>query len=114
MAEVIAGADAAIGSSFHLGVTAAAAGVPLLRPPSPPGWKYEAVEALPGVAALGSPLELGAREPSDAVLALADRVEAHWDAVAALARRGRAADPPADLAARVAHATRAILAAAAS
>lgn len=88
MAQLIANASAAIGMSLHLGITAVSFGVPLYRPPSPPGWKYERLEALPGVSVFGrgdGAPAFGARAPSRAALALRARVEAHWDAIAALA-----------------------------
>ena len=87
IAELIANASGAVGMSYHLGVTATAFGVPLLRPPSPPGWKYELLETLPGVTVLGrgETVSWGAGAPSPEARALAGAVEAHWDAVAALA-----------------------------
>jgi Polysaccharide pyruvyl transferase len=92
MVELIGNADAAVGNSYHLGVTAVAFGVPLLRPPSPPGWKYETLERLPGVTVLGTGEALPpppARRPvADAARAMAAAVEAHWDRVAELASRG--------------------------
>jgi len=97
IAQLIANASGAIGMSFHLGVTAVSFGVPVFRPPSPRGWKYERLEALPDVLVFGRdqrPLEFGARPPSSAVLALRVRVEAHWDAIAALASGAGAARAP--------------------
>jgi lipopolysaccharide transport system ATP-binding protein len=88
IAQLVANAAGAIGMSLHLGITAVAFGVPLFRPPSPPGHKYERLEALPGVFVFArdrGPLEFGARAPSGAVLELRAQVEAHWDAVAVLA-----------------------------
>ena len=74
-------------------------GVPLWRPPSPPGWKYEeALErSLPGVTVFGrgpaGTHPFGAATPSGAVVALRARVDAHWDAVARLASEGEAKPP---------------------
>lgn len=89
MVELIANAAGAAGMSYHLGVTATAFGVPHWRPPSPPGWKYEVLEALPGVTVFGrdpaAANRFGARTPSPDVTALRARVDAHWDAIASLA-----------------------------
>ena len=97
MVELIANAAGAVGMSYHLGVTATAFGVPLWRPPSPPGWKYEALESLPGVTVFSrgpaGTHPFGAATPSGAVVALRARVDAHWDAVARLASEGDAKPP---------------------
>jgi Polysaccharide pyruvyl transferase/2OG-Fe(II) oxygenase superfamily len=99
LAELIARADGVIAQSFHAGVVAAAAGVPLFRPPSPSGWKYEALDGLPGVqplAADGDPFA-GELEFGPLPLPGADdrraQLVSHWDTVAALARQGENAPP---------------------
>jgi hypothetical protein len=98
IAELIASADAAIGISFHLGVTAVAAGTPLFRPGSPPGWKYETLDRLPGVTVLREgkrpAFPLPTDGPAPEVLALGRRVDDHWDHIAELVRNGRSSRPP--------------------
>jgi hypothetical protein len=82
---------------------AVACGVPLYRPASPPGWKYEALEGIEGVHVLptvsangwgaGAPFDLGQRAPGIAARERAARLASHWDAVAAAARAGRRESP---------------------
>lgn len=102
-AEILSRAQAAIGVSFHFGLVAAAAGVPVARPASPPGEKYTVLEALEDVTVWrpGEPAELriGRGEPGADVRERAAQVSAHWDAIAGLAGRGTAgpAEPAVEL-----------------
>jgi Rps23 Pro-64 3,4-dihydroxylase Tpa1-like proline 4-hydroxylase len=102
IAELIARSEAVIAQSFHAGVVAVASGVPLYRPPSPPGWKYEALEGIEGVHLLpGDHLngaaaideDFGPRAPSITARERSARLSSHWDAIAALARSGRRPAP---------------------
>jgi hypothetical protein len=104
IAEILAGAEAVIAQSFHAGAVATASGVPLYRPPSPPGWKYEALEGHEGVHLLregsgdgpgsGSYEDFGRRSPAATVRERIAQLSAHWDAVAATARAERRRDAP--------------------
>jgi hypothetical protein len=99
LTELVARAEAVVAQSYHAGVVALSAGVPLYRPKSPPGWKYEALE-VDGVHMLGegkrgevSALSFGRAEPTEAARERAAQLESHWDEVAAVARRGKSPVP---------------------
>jgi Polysaccharide pyruvyl transferase/2OG-Fe(II) oxygenase superfamily len=102
--ELICRAQAVVAQSYHAGAVAIGAGVPLYRPPSPPGWKYEALEAT-GVHTLApaSPGELPKpdfepRAHTEASRERTAQLRTHWDAIAALARHAeRSAPSPAAL-----------------
>ncbi|MPY93809.1 MAG: methyltransferase domain-containing protein [Acidimicrobiia bacterium] len=91
LAGLIAGAAGVIGSSAPLAAVARANGVPVWRPPSPPGHSAQGAD-LPGVYELHDwgPEALGRREPAPEARALARAVEAQWDDIAAAV--GQASD----------------------
>jgi hypothetical protein len=103
IAELVARARAVIAQSFHAGVVAVATGVPLFRPPSPPGWKYEALEGIAGVhplkSATGDGLQYSDFErdarysPNVAARERVAQLSSHWDAVAEAARSGKRRGP---------------------
>jgi lipopolysaccharide transport system ATP-binding protein len=89
LARVIAGADAVVAQSYHLSIVAAVAGVAVHRPPSPVGWKFEALEPLRRVHLLdggAGRLDCGRDAPEVMVAERAAQVAAHWDTIAAAAR----------------------------
>jgi lipopolysaccharide transport system ATP-binding protein len=101
--ELICRAHAVVAQSYHAGAVAIGASVPLYRPPSPAGWKYEALEVA-GVHILaagtrGEASEMGSefREASESSRERTAQLTSHWDAISALAQRGehRAPSPAA-------------------
>ena len=107
-AQVVAGAEAVIAQSLHLSITALTAGVPVFRRRSASGSKYELLETFPDVHVWERAAELadlvgacaGRRSVSPGVVERERALAAHWDAVAALVRRSRSAQP--DIAVRLA------------
>ena len=92
LARIIGGAEAAVGPSLHLGITALCHGVPVHRPRSWPGQKYESLAEFPGVFQFD---EIG-REPrlvlagrtgrgeiSSEVARHRELLARHWDRIAA-------------------------------
>lgn len=103
LARLIAGAEAAVGDSLHLGITAVCHGVPLHRPRCWPGLKYEILGGFPGVFQFDdhgrepSPQlaqAVGRTEVSDEVRRCERQLATHWDAVAGVLQRERSAPPP--------------------
>jgi lipopolysaccharide transport system ATP-binding protein len=99
MAELIRHADAVIGPSFHLAITALTAGVPVFTPVNLANWKYPGLLGFDSIHSLPSertdpdrffPL-LGRKPVSPRVGGALDRLAAHWDEIAAVLRRGRTA-----------------------
>jgi lipopolysaccharide transport system ATP-binding protein len=93
LTELVCRAQAVVAQSYHAGAVALGAGVPLYRPKSPRGWKYEALE-VDGVHLLSegkrgeaSGLSFGRAEPTEASRERAAQVESHWDEVAGVIRR---------------------------
>jgi len=90
VAGIVAGAEAVVGRSLHLSITALAAGVPVVRRTSEPGSKYRVLDGLRGVHIVaddvgpGDSLPLGRSGPAEDVAALAAALGRHWDSIAAL------------------------------
>ncbi len=101
LAEILRQAEAVVGSSFHLAITALTAGVPVFSPVDLSSGKYrglagfETIRPVPGdfsdPAAFFS--RLGRKAVSPQVEAAAGRVGEHWDRMAEVlrARRGKPA-----------------------
>lgn len=99
MAGLIREAEAVVGSSFHLAITALTAGVPVFSPVDLRLWKYpgllgfETIHPLP--AEDSDPRwffsQLGKTTVSPRVGAAVDRLAVHWDRIAEVLRGGRTA-----------------------
>jgi lipopolysaccharide transport system ATP-binding protein len=97
LAELIRGAAAVIGPSFHLAITALAAGVPVFTPARLDSGKYPGLAEFEGlyplptddddVDAFASRLGKSPRSPK--VDEAIERLKAHWDRIAQLVRGGR-------------------------
>jgi lipopolysaccharide transport system ATP-binding protein len=97
LAELIRQAAAVIGPSFHLAITALAAGVPVFTPANLSIGKFPGLAALEGIHPLpaepGQDAEwflsrLGKTPISPQVTSAIDRLTAHWDRVAEVVRGG--------------------------
>lgn len=95
LARIVQGAQAVVGHSYHLAITAWTAGVPVFMPTD--RWlagKYTAFTGLGGIAPLdladlpGFLAALGRRDVPAELDALAGRVADHWDRVAEVVRSG--------------------------
>ncbi|AKJ98227.1 ABC transporter ATP-binding protein [Pseudomonas chlororaphis] len=104
MAEILSQAQAVIGHSYHLAISALAFGVPVFCSADLTTGKYTALaefdslHALPDVATIDPQWFLsrvGKTAPSPAARAAADTLMAHWDRVADIIRQGRTASRPA-------------------
>jgi lipopolysaccharide transport system ATP-binding protein len=100
LAEVIGRAEAVIAFSLHLSIAAVVQGVPVYRPATACGEKYELLEHFANVHTwdgTAKPLvfgDLGRRAPGAEVEAVEARLGQHWDAIASLVdapRRPRSA-----------------------
>jgi len=97
MAGLIQGAEAVIGSSFHLAITALAAGVPVFSPVDLSLWKYpgllgfETIHPLPEEDSEPDWFfsRLGRTAVSPRVGAAVDRLALHWDRIASVLQAGR-------------------------
>lgn len=103
MAELLSQAQAVIGHSYHLAITALAFGVPVFCSADLTTGKYTALagfdtlHALPDVATVDPQwflARVGKIRPSPAALAAADRLVEHWDRVAAIIRQGKTSSQP--------------------
>ncbi|MCD4527788.1 polysaccharide pyruvyl transferase family protein [Pseudomonas sp. C3-2018] len=103
MAEILSQAQAVIGHSYHLAITALAFGVPVFCSADLTTGKYTALaafdslHALPDVATVDPQWFLsrvGKTTPSAAARAAADTLVEHWDRVAAIIRRGPTSSRP--------------------
>jgi lipopolysaccharide transport system ATP-binding protein len=100
MAEFIRHAEAVIGSSYHLAVTALTAGVPVFSPQDLRAGKYpgligfDTIYPVPGSPEADSSdpdwffSRLGRTEVSPQVRAAVDRLAVHWDRIASVLHRG--------------------------
>ncbi|MBP6821567.1 MAG: polysaccharide pyruvyl transferase family protein [Acidobacteria bacterium] len=95
LAELIAGAEAAIGTSLHLSITALAFGVPMFRPAGFRGNKYRTLSQFDTIFHFAEPLEpewfisrFGCAAVSPAVLDVQRKLSSHWDQVADLFANG--------------------------
>jgi len=104
IAELIAGAQAVVGSSLHLAIVATACGVPVLRARQTEDAKYAVLDEFDGVHTVGDiaavdaawlQQRLGARAPGARAVAAREAVVAHWDRVAAAFAAARAEIHPA-------------------
>jgi lipopolysaccharide transport system ATP-binding protein len=95
LAEVIGRAEAVIAFSLHLSITAVVQGVPVYRPATAPGEKYELLEQFANVHTwdgTAKPLvfgDLGRQAPGAEVGAVETRLGQHWDAIASLVEAPR-------------------------
>lgn len=97
MAELIRQADAVIGSSFHLAVTALAAGVPVFSPVDLSLWKYPGLVGFETIHPLPEEdsepdwffSRLGRTAVPPRVGAAVDRLAVHWDRIASVLQAGR-------------------------
>lgn len=90
LAELIAHADAVVGTSLHLGISALAFGVPVFRPADSFGGKYAMLAGYEGVARLApdggidqATLLATPRQHGPSVALALERLAQHWDALAA-------------------------------
>lgn len=92
LAELIANAEAAVGVSLHLSITALSSGVPVFRPLKNFDGKYKVLSNFDTVAPFDSHAEIdpawfvarmGRTEPSKAVNNVFSQLSDHWDNVAA-------------------------------
>ncbi len=98
LAELLAEAEAVIGYSYHLAVTALATGVPVFTPQPLVEGKFSALSAFDTIHALTDAREpeldwfvsrVGKTTPSTAVRATLGPLGDHWDRVAAIVAAGR-------------------------
>lgn len=103
MAEILSQAQAVIGHSYHLAITALAFGVPVFCSADLTTGKYTALaefdslHALPDAATVDPQwflARVGKTHPSPAARAAADRLGEHWDRVAAIIRQGKTSSQP--------------------
>ncbi|MFL6612064.1 MAG: polysaccharide pyruvyl transferase family protein, partial [Pseudomonas sp.] len=103
MAEIISQAQAVIGHSYHLAITALAFGVPVFCSADLTTGKYTALAEFDSLHALPDPAtidpqwfvaRLGKACPSPAARAAADQLVEHWDRVAAIIRQGKTVSQP--------------------
>ena len=101
LAELIGGADAAIGTSLHLAITALAFGVPSFRPAKEFKGKYSILSGFNTVYAFDNQTgidphwfaaRLGAGPPSPATRAANERLSHHWDRIAVTIEGNRTRD----------------------
>ncbi|MDX6400089.1 MAG: lipopolysaccharide transport system ATP-binding protein [Gaiellaceae bacterium] len=90
LAELIGRAEAVVAFSLHLSIAAVAQGVPVYRPASLPGEKYELLEQFPNVHTWNGTAdtllldERGRRSPGAEAEDMAARLVQHWDEIASL------------------------------
>ncbi|MCW1247327.1 polysaccharide pyruvyl transferase family protein, partial [Pseudomonas sp. SAICEU22] len=103
MAEIISQAQAVIGHSYHLAITALAFGVPVFCSADLTTGKYTALAGFDSLHALPDPAtidpqwfvaRLGKTRPTPAAQAAADQLVDHWDRVAAIIRQGKTSSQP--------------------
>ncbi|MDO7898336.1 polysaccharide pyruvyl transferase family protein [Pseudomonas citrulli] len=103
MAEILSQAQAVIGHSYHLAISALAFGVPVFCSADLSAGKYTALaefdglHGLPDVATIDPHWflsRIGKTAPSPAARAAADRLVEHWDRVADIIRQGRTGSRP--------------------
>ncbi|YCI12490.1 polysaccharide pyruvyl transferase family protein [Pseudomonas sp. Z2-11] len=103
MAEILSQAQAVIGHSYHLAITALAFGVPVFCSADLTTGKYTALagfdtlHALPNVATIDPQwflARVGKTQPSPLARAAADQLVEHWDRVAEIIRQGKTASQP--------------------
>ncbi|WLG98408.1 polysaccharide pyruvyl transferase family protein [Pseudomonas sp. FP198] len=103
MAEILSQAQAVIGHSYHLAITALAFGVPVFCSADLTTGKYTALagfdtlHALPNVATVDPQwflARVGKTRASPAARAAADQLVEHWDRVAEIIRQGKTASQP--------------------
>lgn len=104
MAELISQAEAVVGHSYHLAITALASGVPAFTTQDLSQGKYSALADFDTIFHLPADREpdlewffarLGKAAPSRAVRATLDPLVEHWDRVADVLRAGPIGTPPA-------------------
>jgi hypothetical protein len=104
LAELISRASAVIGYSYHLAITAVAAGVPVFTSVDLAAGKFTALREHETVYPLSSIHEggpdlffsrLGKTAPAASALATLPRLDEHWNRIAATIQQGRRPVPPA-------------------
>ena len=102
LAEIISHASAVIGYSYHLAITAVAAGVPVFTSVDLAAGKFTALARFDTVRRLASLPEsgadvffsrLGKTAPEPAAAAALEQLAGHWDRIAAAIEQGRTAAP---------------------
>ena len=97
LAEMISHAEGVVGHSYHLAITALAAGVPVFTPVELATGKYSALLGFENIHSLASDREpdlnwflkrLGKTQPSAAVQAASEKLAHHWDRVATVLLAG--------------------------
>lgn len=104
LAELIGHAEAVIGHSYHLAITALGFGVPVFSSADLQAGKYtslsdfETIHALPRATSGIDPewflARLGNKRPAAAAGAALDQLAEHWDRIAAILREGRTDTQP--------------------
>ena len=104
LAELIRGAEAVAGHSYHLAITALACGVPVFTPQDLSAGKYSALRSFETIYQLDTSREpdpdwflarIGKTAPSPAAHTAIDQLAGHWDRVAATLQAGPGATQPA-------------------
>jgi hypothetical protein len=97
LAEIVRNAQAVVGHSYHLAISALVAGVPAFTPTELSDGKYTALAALQALHvvktgeeadALDFLSKLGRGAPPHGLGRILEQLEGHWDAVAEVIRRG--------------------------
>jgi lipopolysaccharide transport system ATP-binding protein len=104
MAEILSQAQAVVGHSYHLAITALAFGVPVFCSADLTTGKYTALAEFDSLHALPDATTIdpqwfiaraGKTHPSVAARAAADKLVEHWDRVSAIIRQGKMSSQPA-------------------
>ena len=97
MAELIAHADAVVGHSYHLAITATVAGVPVFTPTTMTAGKYSALADIPTIHPMFDSNDpsfewfasrVGRTSSPSLTAGLLERLDAHWDRTVNIIRAG--------------------------
>jgi lipopolysaccharide transport system ATP-binding protein len=98
IAELISQAEAVVGHSYHLAITALAFGVPVFSSADLSAGKYTALSDIETIFSLPAEIEpqwfvsrIGKRTPSSAANTVLHKLNRHWDGIADMLRQGTTA-----------------------